>query len=101
MLTGKQKRWLRARAHNLEPIVQVGKHGLVDTLIVALDQALTARELVKVRVLNNCLEPMDEIAHGLSEGTGSELVQKIGHNLVFYRPNPENPILELPGTDRL
>lgn len=87
---------MRSLANTLEPIIQVGKGGITATVVAAADQALTARELVKISVLNNCLDPVSEIASGLAEATGSVLVQQVGRKVVLYRPNPENPVISLP-----
>lgn len=86
MLTSKQRANLRKQAHNVDAIVQIGKHGLSPEVTTALDEALEARELVKVTVLNNCDEPIKNIAESLSERTRSECVQVIGKKIVFYRP---------------
>jgi len=99
MLTGKQKSYLRSLANTMESIIQVGKGGITSTVVTAVDQALTAREVVKLSVLNNCLDPADEIAAGLAQATGSEVVQRMGKKIVLYRPNPENPVVNLPGRD--
>lgn len=94
-LTGKQKRYLRGLG-SLEPVtVQIGKGGVSPTVIQQLEETLAARELVKVRVLRNCLEEKEEIARQLAEGTGAELVQLLGHILLFYRP-AKKPQIQLP-----
>lgn len=94
-LTGKQKRYLRGLG-SLEPVtVQIGKGGVTPTVIQQLEETLAARELVKVRVLRNCLEDKEEIARQLTEGTGAELVQLLGHILLFYRP-AKKPQIQLP-----
>lgn len=71
MLTGKEKRFLRSLANTMEPIVQVGKGSVNESVLFSLNEALEARELVKVRVLKNCLEEVDAVAQALAE-------QKIG-----------------------
>lgn len=96
MVTGKQKSFLRSAANTLEPIIQVGKGGITDTVVNAVNQALTARELVKISVLNNCLDTVEDVAAGLVDATGSELVQQLGKKIVLYRHNPENPVYDLP-----
>lgn len=80
----------------MEPIIQVGKGGVSENLIIQLDEALEARELVKLRVLKNCLEEKSDVAEELAEATKSEIVQKIGHNILFYRQSSEQPRIELP-----
>ena len=96
MLTGKEKRFLRSLANTMEPIVQVGKAGVNESVLFSLQEALQARELVKVRVLKNCLDEVQDVAQELALESQSELVQTIGRNVLLYRPNPENPVIELP-----
>ena len=62
MLTGKQKRFLRGEAHHLNAIFQIGKDGLHDKQIIGIDEALEARELIKVKILETCTTPKEEIA---------------------------------------
>lgn len=95
-LTGKQKRFLRSEAHHLRPIFQVGKDGVNENMITTMNEALEKRELIKVTVLQNCLEETDEVAAALVEGTESELVQVIGHTIVLYKPSVENQTIQLP-----
>ncbi|MFW0967550.1 MAG: YhbY family RNA-binding protein [Thermacetogeniaceae bacterium] len=95
MLTGKQKRYLRSLANRMDPILQVGKSGISENLVCQLDDALTARELVKIRVLPQAPLSAGETAALLSERTGAELVQVIGRNAVFYRQG-EEPEITLP-----
>ncbi|WP_078428870.1 ribosome assembly RNA-binding protein YhbY [Alkalihalobacterium alkalinitrilicum] len=96
MLTGKQKRFLRSKAHHLTPIFQVGKGGVNDNMIKQIEDALEARELLKISVLQNCDEDKDEVASTLSKGTRAELVQVIGNTIVLYKESKENKQLELP-----
>lgn len=96
MLTGKQKRFLRAKANRLRPIFQVGKVGVNENMIVQIEEALEKRELIKVSILQNCIEEKDEVAEGLVQGTGAELVQIIGNNIVLYKESVENKTIELP-----
>jgi len=96
MLTGKQKRYLRSLAHPLTPIFQVGKGGTNDHLIRHIEEALEARELIKVSVLNNCLDDRNEIGAELAERAGAELVQVIGRTIVLYKPSRDHRQIELP-----
>ena len=96
MLTGKQKRYLRSLAHHLDPIFQVGKGGINDHLIRHIEEALEARELIKVSVLNNSQEEARDIAPELAEKSGAELVQVIGKTIVLYKESKENKTIELP-----
>jgi len=98
MLTGKQKRFLRAEAHHLDPIFQVGKGGVNEAQCEQIRQALNARELLKVRILDNCEDDKKVVAVELVEGTGAELVQLIGLTVVLYKQasKRENRKIELP-----
>jgi RNA-binding protein len=96
MLTGKQKRFLRAKAHHLTPIFQVGKGGVNDNMVQQISDALEARELIKISILQNCEEDKEAIAGELASQTGAELVQVIGKTIVLYRESRENKKIELP-----
>ena len=95
-MRGKQKRYLRSLAMTEQPIFQIGKGGLNDNLISQLKDALEARELIKIRVLNNCEESAGALGPELAEATGAELIQVIGHNVVLYRRSQTKPQLVLP-----
>ncbi|WMT42300.1 ribosome assembly RNA-binding protein YhbY [Paenibacillus sp. D2_2] len=96
MLSGKQKRHLRALAHSLQPIFQVGKGGTNDQLIRHISEALERRELIKVSILNNNLDDPREIAEELAAGAGAELVQLIGRTIILYKESTEYKQIELP-----
>jgi RNA-binding protein len=96
MLTGKQKRFLRAKAHHLNPIFQVGKGGVNENMIKQIVDALEARELIKVSVLQNCEEDRETVAHQLAKGAQAELVQIIGNVIVLYKESKENKQIVLP-----
>ena len=96
MLTGKQKRFLRSMASTMEAIVQVGKNGVNDSVLFSLEEALRARELVKVKILKNALEEVDEAGNALAQATHAELVQILGRNVLLYRPNADKPLIVLP-----
>ncbi|MCM3738671.1 ribosome assembly RNA-binding protein YhbY [Oceanobacillus luteolus] len=96
MLTGKQKRFLRSEAHHVKPIFQVGKIGVNENMIEQIKDALEKRELIKVSVLQNCLEDKNTVAEKLIQGTEAELVQIIGNNIVLYKESLENKQLQLP-----
>lgn len=96
MLTGKQKRFLRSKAHHLNPIFQVGKGGVNDNLIKQIGEALEVRELIKVSILQNCDEERNEVGHALSKGARAELVQIIGNTIVLYKESRENKQIKLP-----
>lgn len=95
-LRGKQKSFLRSLGMNLEPIVQIGKEGVTPTVVSAAQEAIKKRELIKVRVLQNCMElPADAIAM-VAERADANLVQVIGRNGLLFKRNFEKPKIELP-----
>jgi RNA-binding protein len=96
MLTGKQKRFLRSKAHHLNPIFQVGKGGTNENMYKQIEEALEARELIKVSVLQNCELDKDEVAEKLVKHTNSQLVQIIGNTIVLYKESKENKEIVLP-----
>ena len=93
-LDGAQRRHLRGLAHPLKPVVFVGESGLSDAVLKAVDEALDAHELVKIRLR----QPRDkkQAARELAEASSAALCGVVGHTVVLYRPNPESPKLELP-----
>ncbi|PLS15161.1 ribosome assembly RNA-binding protein YhbY [Bacillus sp. M6-12] len=96
MLTGKQKRFLRSKAHHLNPIFQVGKGGVNENMIKQVADALEARELMKISVLQNCEDDRDTVAGELSKGARAEVVQVIGNTIVLYKESRENKQIQLP-----
>ncbi len=89
-MTGKERAKFRAAANRLEPLFQVGKGGMSDALVKQTDDALKARELIKVKVLleSSPITPR-ETADELAEATGAEVIQVIGGVIVLYRESPE------------
>ena len=96
MLTGKQKRFLRAKAHHLKPIFQVGKDGVNENMLVQVNEALEKRELLKVTILQNCPEDKNDVAEQLVDGTNAELVQIIGAIIVLYKESEDHKTITLP-----
>ena len=95
MRTTKQRAQLRALANPLEVILQVGKGGIIDTLVKQVDDALTARELIKIKVLENAPVNAREAAQELAEKTGADVVQVIGMKVSLYRRNNKDPKIVL------
>jgi RNA-binding protein len=96
MLTGKQKRFLRSEAHHLSPIFQVGKGGVNENMIKQISEALEARELMKISVLQNCDEDKDTVAQELASGAGADIVQIIGNTIILYKESKENKRIVFP-----
>ena len=96
LLTSKQRSYLTGLASREEALFQVGKSGITPEVCEAVSEALSARELVKIKLLKNCFDDVREAARMLSERTRSELVTVIGRAVVLYRPSKENKRIELP-----
>lgn len=95
VLTGKQRRQLRALGHALEPIVQIGKEGVTGGVTKALDAALEAHELVKVKLGSSAPDDRHDAAEALAKRTRSQLVQVLGKVILLYRRHPEEPKIAL------
>lgn len=95
-LTGADLRSLRALGNRLEVTVTVGKDGVSDAVLAALDEAHHGAELVKLRVLDTCPLHRKEVAAILRERSGSEMVQLLGRTVLLYRRDPEHPGISLP-----
>ena len=94
-MTSKQRAYLKGLAMTMEPIFQIGKSSLTPENTAAVAEALEARELIKISVLQNCLEDPRDMAGMLSERTKSITVQIIGKKIVLYRPSKKNPKITL------
>ena len=92
----KQRAYLKSLAMTITPIFQIGKSSLTPELTQAVDEALAARELIKISVLQNCLDDPKEIAAVLAERTHSQVVQVIGKKIVLYKENKDHKKIELP-----
>ena len=84
-MTSKEREQLRSLANPIEPIFQVGKSGISDNLIKQVDDALKARELIKITVLETSPESALEIGNELADKTNCILVQVIGRKVTLYR----------------
>ena len=84
-MTSKQRAYLKSLAMTMEPIFQIGKSSLTPENTEAISEALAARELIKISVLNNCMDDPREIAQMVAERTRSQVVQVIGKKIVLYR----------------
>ena len=92
MFTSKQRSNLRSLAQNIAPVTQVGKGGISENLIKSLSDALDARELIKISVLNNAESDAREIAEELAAVLNAETVEVIGKKVVLYRKSARKDI---------
>lgn len=96
MLTSKQRAYLRSLAHSLNAIFQVGKGGIGDELCLQIDNALRARELIKVHALENSPYTAREAADEIADRIGADVVCVIGTKFVLYKESDEKKQIELP-----
>ncbi len=96
-LTSRQRAFLRKQAHGLKPVLQIGKGGVTEAAVTAVREALTTRELMKVKVLDVAPGSAGAAGADLAAALGdAHLVQVIGRTLILFRPDPEDPKIELP-----
>ncbi len=86
-MTSKERANLRSMANSLQSILQIGKNGVSDNTIKQIDDALEARELIKITVLETSGEDVRELAHEVAKLVNAEVVQFIGSKFVLYREN--------------
>ena len=89
-MTTKQRAYLKGLAMTMEPIFQIGKNSMTPELTKAIQEALDARELIKVSVLKNCADDPSELAQLVAERTRSQVVQVIGKKIVLYKEGKDN-----------
>lgn len=96
MITSKQRSYLRGLANTLQPLFQLGKNGIEENFVKQLDEALEAREIIKITLLPASGLSPREASDDICGKLGSEGVQAIGNKLVIYRKSVKKPKIELP-----
>lgn len=98
-LRGAQKRYLRGLGNGLKPVVHIGKAGLTDNLVKAVDEALDLHELIKIRFLEYERDEKKQLIEDISRMLDVPVVGSIGHTVLFYRPqeDPSERKINLPG----
>lgn len=96
MLNSKQRAFLRGMANTIDTILMLGKGNMSDQIIKQADDALTARELIKGKVLETCELSSREAAESIAQSVHAEVVQVIGSKFVLYRKNADEPKIQLP-----
>ena len=99
MLTGKQKRHLRALGHKLKALIQIGKKDIEEALITETSAALNHHELIKVKLLESCTLDKHEASTLLASACGAEVAQILGKTFLLYR-SAATPIIVLPTADK-
>ena len=95
MLNSKQRAQLRAMANEMETILQIGKCGITDNTIMQVQEALEARELIKLRILETCPTSVRETAEEVANRTESDVVQVIGTRFILYKESKNNKTIKL------
>lgn len=95
-MTSKERAYLKGLAMTMDPIFQIGKASLTPEIVAAVDEALEARELIKISVLKNCADDPKEIASMMAGRTRSLVVQVIGKKIVLYRESKSKKKIILP-----
>lgn len=95
-MTSKQRAYLRGLANTINPIFQIGKAGISDETIKQLNNALEARELIKINVLETAPEDVKKLGEQIAISTNSIFVQKIGNKITLYKPRKKDPKIILP-----
>lgn len=98
MINGKQRALLRKLGHDMQPIIQIGKEGMTDQVISAIDEALEKREILKIAILETAMLDTRETCNEAAKRLDAEPVQAIGNKFVLYRrsSNEKNRRIELP-----
>ena len=99
-MTSKQRAYLKGLAMTMEDVLQIGKSGVSEEVTRSVEEAIRARELIKIHVLQNCLYDIREMAQVLADEVGAEVVQVIGRKIVLYKENRKNPQIVLPKAGR-
>lgn len=89
-MTSKERAYFRSMANTLQPIFQIGKNGVSDNTIKQLDDALQARELIKITILETAGENAKSLAQEVANRLGAEVIQVIGSKFVIYRKSDKN-----------
>lgn len=87
-MTSKQRSYLIGLASKLDPILSIGKSGVTPEVCQAAEEALAARELIKVNTLKNCFEDLTELSATLADRTHARVIKVIGRKIILYRENP-------------
>jgi RNA-binding protein len=96
MISSKQRAYLRSLSNDLPAIMQIGKGGLSENLLKTFSDALEARELIKLHVLENSGETPKDMIRMLADALGAEPVSVVGKKIVLYRASEKHPVIELP-----
>ena len=94
-MNSKKRAFLKKKSHNLEPMVRIGKDGLNENIIQSILDAIDSRELLKVKILQNCEEEKGTIYSKLMDVKDFEVVGMIGRTIIIFKENKDNPSISL------
>lgn len=85
-LSSKERNYLRKLAHDIDPIVRIGKNGITDTLLESIKQAINKQELIKVKILQNSKEQTDrQLISKIEQYCNCDAIYDIGHTMIFFK----------------
>lgn len=90
-MNSRQREYLRKAAHDLEPMVRLGKDGFTDNQAQSILDVIESRELIKVKILQNSRVEKEEVAKEIEEKTGCEVVGIVGKTIILFKENSEKP----------
>ncbi len=95
IITSKKRAFLRKKAHDLVAIVRIGKEGYSENIVQGIEDAIAHRELIKIKVLQNCEQETSEIAGKVAEAINGEIVGIVGRTIILFKENKEKPTISL------
>lgn len=90
MINAKERSKLKSLSHDFKPVINIGKNSITDEVIKAIDEALSSRELIKIKILNNNLDDQDEILENILTSLNADFVNHLGSIITIYRKSDDN-----------
>lgn len=90
MINAKERAKLKSLSHDYKPVINIGKNSITDEVIKAIDEALSSRELIKIKILNNNLDDQDEILENILTSLNADFVNHLGSIITIYRKSDDN-----------
>ena len=90
MINAKERAKLKSLSHDFKPVINIGKNSITDEVIKAIDEALSSRELIKIKILNNNLDDQDEILENILNSLNADFVNHLGSIITIYRKSDDN-----------
>lgn len=92
MINAKERAKLKSLSHDFKPVINIGKNSITDEVIRAIDEALSSRELIKIKILNNNLDDQDEILENILTSLNADFVNHLGSIITIYRKSDDNKL---------